>query len=147
MKLEINITKTRFWGLTIIAISLAAVIILAAGEGKSNPGHSAEEVEGTVPSSFCVFSSQANICPQGFTKSERFNGNTIRGINSNPSHDTTAVNLNEQGGVDSYGTNGEAWSSGGDEQSNYKLINVGNANEIKFNNWPPYVGVLICCKD
>lgn len=46
MKLEINITKGKFWALTIICIVAISAIIYAAGSEKPNPGHSIDEING-----------------------------------------------------------------------------------------------------
>lgn len=44
MKLEINITKAKFWILTIICIVAISAIIYAAESDKPNPGHDAGDI-------------------------------------------------------------------------------------------------------
>ncbi len=137
MKLEINITKGKFWVITTLLVLAISVFVFAA---KPNPGHSAGEVEGTVPSGFCVFSAEKNNCPNGFVPlSEKFKDRTIR--------EGTFVGVGELGGFASYQTDGNSWSTGGGDSNIFKLINIGKEVNEPMDNWPPYVGVLICCKE
>lgn len=46
MKLEINLTKGKFWALMAVGILLIGVLVYAAASGKPNPGHSTAEIEG-----------------------------------------------------------------------------------------------------
>ncbi len=141
MKLEINITKEKFWVITTLLVLAIGVFVFAATETKPNPGHSADEVEGTVPSGFCLFSAEKNSCPNGFVKSEKFNDATIRGMSN-------SVGVGSIGGVASYITNGNDWGTGSGGANALKLINNdGKEANNPFDNWPPYVGVLICCKE
>ncbi len=137
MKLEINITKGKFWVITTLLVLAIGVFVFAA---KPNPGHSAGEVEGTVPSGFCVFSAEESSCPSGFVPlSEKFKDRTIR--------EGSSVGVGELGGISSYPTNGNAWGAGGEANDARKLIDIGKDINDPMDNWPPYVGVLICCKE
>ncbi len=140
MKLEINITKGKFWVITTLLILAISVFVFAATGTKPNPGHSAGEVEGTVPSGFCVFSAEKNNCPNGFVpSSEKFKDRTIR--------EGTEVGFGTSDGIHNYKTDGKAWGTGEGSSDARKLINICTDADDLMDNWPPYVGVLICCKE
>jgi hypothetical protein len=44
MKLEINITKGKFWVLLSVGLLMVAALVIASNHEKPNPGHSLEEV-------------------------------------------------------------------------------------------------------
>ena len=86
MKLEINITKGKFWALATLLILVIAVFVFAATT-VPNPGHAKENIEGlsqlfddveklkSSPSltaidngNFCFISNIADSCPDQFTK-------------------------------------------------------------------------------
>ncbi len=80
MKLEINISKGKFWTLTTLLVLAISVFVFAATD-KPNPGHGAGEVEGLIelqqkvdslisedewPSgTYCIW--KKGECPSGFT--------------------------------------------------------------------------------
>ncbi|MBI2573263.1 hypothetical protein HYV86_05360 [Candidatus Woesearchaeota archaeon] len=46
MKLEINITKGKFWTLVVLAIAIVGVFVFADSHLPSNPGHSIGQIDG-----------------------------------------------------------------------------------------------------
>ncbi len=45
MKLEINLTKGKFWALMVVGILLVGVLVYAAANSKPNPGHGLDEID------------------------------------------------------------------------------------------------------
>jgi len=84
MKVEINITKGKFWFLTSLLVLIIGVLVFAATGTKPNPGHSADEVEGLTvlmqrvdtlekiiwpPGEYCILQA-GKKCPVGFESGE-----------------------------------------------------------------------------
>jgi len=108
MKLEINITKGKFWVLTTLLVLVVGVLVFAVSSTVPNPGHSAGEVEGLndlinrvdaletdgtwLKGNYCVLQI-GDSCPDGFK---------IGSI----CFDTEDEN-NEDKRVGSYGANGD----------------------------------------
>ncbi|MFC1522324.1 hypothetical protein ACFL6Y_07930 [Elusimicrobiota bacterium] len=93
---------------------------------------------GGVPSGFCVFSVSPSItaCPADWTRQITDNS-AIRGVAGTPGG---------TGGVDMH--THEVFDRSG------KRLDKGNHREIAANNtsgetsnWPPYIDVIVCCKD
>lgn len=136
--MKIEVSKVLIISVIILFITIAGVY-LSYAYGTASPstlGHTAGEIEGAVPSGFCVFSSSATSCPAGWTRSTSFDGKAIRGSD-------TAGGV---GGAESHYhvTDIQKTSAGGSGS------NVMNDVALPTNwqsNWPPYINVLICCKD
>lgn len=140
MKIEVNINKSYFFVLLSTLVILAGIIITIAygGSSPTTMGHSAEEVEGTVPSGFCVFSSTQSSCPAGWTRASQFDNRTIRGSDSG---------IGQTGGNETH----RHWVDLGED--NYARGGTSNDpahtelwSELA-SSWPPYVNVTICCKN
>lgn len=81
MKLEINITKGKFWTLSLLLILAIGVFVLAASSTVPNPGHAKGDIEGLTDlesrvvvlekkeiwptGSYCIW--KKGECPAGFT--------------------------------------------------------------------------------
>ena len=86
---------------------------------------------GMIPPGFCIFSHTIESCPEGFSKDDTaFDGRTIRAIK-----DEDLDKLGEQGGSND---NGSLYAD--NEDTDVWPSKAGT-------NWPPYINVIICCKD
>jgi len=96
---------------------------------------------GSIPSGFCVFSDTVASCPSGWTRKLSFDGRTIKG-NSTPGG---------TGGSDTHTHNFEIpYSPSGASGSGPKLVSSdgdGDFTTDSASSWPPYVEVIICCKN
>jgi len=136
MRIEVNINKKYFIILSSLLIVLIGSVIVYTygGTSPSTIGHSAGEVEGTIPSGFCIFSDTITECPVGWTRKESFDGRTVRG----------AGTPGDTGGSDTH--------NHGMSKSNDHKEGIGSKDQITdrtnpASSWPPYINVLVCCKD
>ncbi len=146
MEITINIKKTHFIILCVLICMLGVGIFAYQSGGPPDKfGHSIEEIEGledrlnqVIPSGFCIFSSTATSCPQGWEMKWVFNGRTIRGV-------TDANAVGKTGGNEGHSHSiwiGDRHCSGGSKSA----VKSGTWWTDWRSNWPPYVNVIICCK-
>lgn len=149
MKLEV--TKKLFYffcGIIVILICIAGVNAYNSIYGDPEVfGHTLNEIEGLdsmkfIHSGFCVFSVTETSCPSGFEEKEIFNERTI--LSANRYDSTSGSNFLYVGSV------------GGLDNHTHNIITkkIENYNEGWFvrsisesSNWPPYVNVIMCCKN
>ena len=87
------------------------------------------EGDGIFPSGFCIFSHKVQNCPEGFSKDDAaFNDRTIRAIQD----------IKELGKKDGIDHHGNSESEGGKRDETH---------DAPGTNWPPYINVIVCCKD
>ena len=133
--------KKRY-AFAIMLILSVGLVVAYGGSSPSSFGHSAGEVEGTVPSGFCIFSATQNSCPAGFQVASKFytdaNGNYVPGALRaiNPG-DTSKGAVGDQGGKEVHNHANSNWRS--------QTSGAAGGNRPE-SNWPPYTNVLVCCK-
>jgi hypothetical protein len=168
MKLEINIGKKHFWMIMAVIVLLGATtIVFATGYAATMASHATlfadvikSKVEGgpvtiqdnivvetgktltlngvansawpVVPSGFCVFSNTQTSCPAGWTRNANFDSRTIQGALT-PGATGGAADHTHTIGSDTTSCSGNCYIAEG---------TVGSSS-----SWPPYIGVIICCKD
>jgi len=152
MKLEVNVTKKRFFVLLGVILIFAGVFaVYAYNSAFDNPavmGHSAGEIEGVVKSAdisgFCMFSYDIKECPPGWSRKTDFEDRAIRPTNiellGDGSYSAGSQVLAADGGV---GGNDRIVAACGGECSNQGETVFG----FNMNNWPRYANVIVCCKD
>ncbi|MCG2695344.1 hypothetical protein L6248_00165 [Candidatus Parcubacteria bacterium] len=97
-----------------------------------------------VSSGFCVFSRTQAGCPAGWTRDASFDGRTISGAAtpggtggaSTHAHTIPALYLAETGSPTDVSAGGNTYK---------KYTNVSNSGGAS--SWPPYMNVIVCCKN
>jgi len=162
--MQINF-ELRHFLILIISITIVAGTGLVVGYGGNQPnsmGHTIGEVEGLqanltdlqnqinmlsggggdgIPSGFCIFSPTQTGCPSGWTRAGGFDGKTIRG----------AATPGGTGGSETHKHRLSSISStvkDGTGSTRYALSITGyHKYTDTADSWPPYMKVLICCKN
>jgi hypothetical protein len=135
MKLEVTITKTKFFVLTLL---LLVVGVVAYNSNPANPaqfGHSANEIEGSigVPSGMIAFFN--TTCPTGWSTLSDATGRVLRGaptyggIGGSADHNHNIVR--------------NCWGAGGGQNTRSCYIDHTDLTS----SWPPYLDVIVCVKD
>jgi len=88
-------------------------------------------VSAGAPSGFCVFSDTQTSCPTGWTRRTQFDGRTIRGF----------ATPGGTGGADTH--NHGSFTDGDSVGTSPASVGATDA----ASSWPPYMNVIICCKD
>ncbi|MBI4151947.1 hypothetical protein HY496_03165 [Candidatus Woesearchaeota archaeon] len=109
MKIEIQITKGKFWSLAVLALLAIGIFVLAAAP---NPGHTADEIDGLTElgnrvtkveemlvdpwpeGSYCIW--KKGNCPSGFQEA------------------SLSIDAEDEGGWETGGPIGESRDTGGD---------------------------------
>jgi hypothetical protein len=162
-------------------IAMIVVVLIGIGViayGTSDPavfGHSAGEIEGTVPSGFCIFSDSQSSCPSGWTIDSSFNGRTIQGVASSPGSDggdathlhTTGSHVLTKGEIPPHThRTGQTRDRSSGYAGSLMFSNLGtdwptddgslgglagnahdHGNTGSKSSWPPYRTVVVCCKN
>lgn len=149
MEIEINIGKKTMAIITLSIILSTLGLVAASARYGPNPGHTSDEVEGTIPYGFCVFSIDQTQCPTGFTAATEFEGKTLRFTDN-------ANELGTEGGVDLHTIKVRGLkrdTDGADHEFVNEIYVDGEPigiyhkteNSVKINNWPPHIYALLCC--
>ena len=161
--MQITIEKKHFWMFTVIALVLVGLmgtifVIAAKGDPSTSEfGHNIVDIDGLkarlddldirvaggaagggaagaasgVPSKWCIFSATESSCPDGFDTPDIFAEKTIRGVGPQ-------TRVGATGGRETLASAFNCWGDN-DCGGRSTLSTPGD-------NWPPYIGVKICCK-
>ena len=87
------------------------------------------KVSGGIPSGFCMFSSTVGSCPSGWYRNSSMDGRTVRGYSS----------PGGTGGSETHTHN---------EGKHFTIHDYSRQDgSAAASNWPPYMNVVICCKN
>ncbi|MBM3230317.1 hypothetical protein FJZ22_01520 [Candidatus Pacearchaeota archaeon] len=137
MKVEVMITKTRFF---VLALLLLVVGVVAYNSNPANPavfGHSANEIEGLsalggIPSGAIIMFNMT--CPSGWTRFSALDGKTTRG----------AATYGGTGGSDVHAHDVSVQTTNSDKSWRTPITHV---TVLPSSSWPPYLNVIWCKKD
>jgi len=152
----------------VVSISLIGIII-----AQPNPGHTAAEVDGALPSGYCMFTLTSSSCPSGWTE-QTMTGRFMRiagsgagtlGGSDTHTHSTGSLALTiaqipahthpPPAGANNYmsssgNTHGTAGNSYGTYPDTGSAGGGGSHNHGptgSSSNIPQYVNVVVCCKN